>query len=59
MEEELEKLRYELVESYRKERFIIINYPLSYIHIDDMVDTIEEMENDILILIHEDNYYFG
>ena len=58
-EEELEKLKYELVESYRKERFIIMNYPLSYIHIDDMVDTIEEMENDILILIYEDNYYFG
>jgi len=35
-----------------------MNYPLNYIHIDDMVDTIEEMENDITILIHEDNYYF-
>ena len=58
-EEELEKLKYELIESYRKERFIIMNYPLSYIHIHDMVDTIEEMENDILILIYEDNYYFA
>ena len=56
--EELEKLKYELVESYRKERFIILNYPLGYIYIGDMVDTIEEMENDITILIHEDNYYF-
>ena len=37
---------------------ILINYPLSYIHIDDMVDTMEEMENDIPILIYEDNYYF-
>jgi len=36
-----------------------MNYPLSSIHIDDMVDTIEEMENDILILIYEDHYYFG
>ena len=59
MKEELEKLRYELVESYQKERFIIINYPLSSIHIDDMVDTMEEMNNDIPIVIHEDNYYFG
>lgn len=57
-EEELEKLKYELIESYRKERFIIMNYPLNYIHIDDMVDTMEEMDNDIPILIHEDNYYF-
>lgn len=57
-EEELEKLKYELVESYRKERFIIMNYPLGYIYIGDMVDTMEEMENDITILIHEDNYYF-
>jgi hypothetical protein len=57
-EEELEKLKYELIESYRKERFIIMNYPLSYIHIDDMVDTMEEMDNDIPILIHEDDYYF-
>ena len=59
MEEKLDELKYELVGSYRKERFIIINYPLSSIHIDDMVDTIEVMENDILILIYENNYYFG
>ena len=57
-EEELEKLKYGLVESYRKERFIIMNYPLSYMHTDDMVDTVEEMENDILTLIREEKILF-
>lgn len=57
-EEELEKLKYELIESYQKERFILLNYPLNYIYIEDMIDSIEQMKNDITILIHEDSYYF-
>lgn len=57
-EEALEKLKYELIQSYQKERFIILNYPLGYIYINDIVDVIEEIENSITILIHENNYYF-
>ena len=56
-EEALEKLKYELIQSYQKERFIILNYPLGYIYINDIVDVIEEIENSITILIHENNYY--
>ena len=57
-EEALEELKYTLIQFYQKERFIILNYPLGYIYINDIIDTIEQMENDIPIIIHENNYYF-